>query len=162
ENEAQPSLVVLRSHIGFPSPEHTDDPAAHGLAFGDAEISSAKKVMGLPDEPFYVPDDVLAMYRPAGTRARLQREHWEQRAAAALAGREAEWEASLAGAGLPGWEELLPTFEVGEKPATRAASQTVLNAVRGQVPSLVAGGADLTGNVGLTLKGETVLSSEAP
>lgn len=162
ENEAQPSLVVLRSHIGFPSPEHTDDPAAHGLAFGDAEISSAKKVMGLPDEPFYVPDDVLEMYRTAGTRGRLQREDWEQRAAAALAGREAEWEASLAGAGMPGWEELLPTFEVGEKPATRAASQTVLNAVRGQVPSLVAGGADLTGNVGLTLKGETVLSSEAP
>lgn len=162
DNEDQPSLVVLRSHIGFPSPEHTDDPAAHGLAFGDSEISSAKKVMGLPDEPFYVPDDVLAMYREAGSRGRLQRQDWDERAAAAIAGREAEWEACLAGAGLPGWEELIPTFEVGESPATRVASQTVLNAVRGQVPGLVAGGADLTGNVGLTLKGETVLSNDAP
>lgn len=162
DNEDQPSLVVLRSHIGFPSPEHTDDPAAHGLAFGDSEISSAKKVMGLPDEPFYVPDDVLAMYREAGSRGRLQRQDWDERAAAAIAGREAEWEACLGGAGLPGWEELIPTFDVGESPATRVASQTVLNAVRGQVPGLVAGGADLTGNVGLTLKGETVLSNDAP
>lgn len=162
DNDAQPSLVVIRSHIGFPSPEHTDDPAAHGLAFGDAEITSAKKVMGLPDEPFYVPDDVLEMYRTAGARGRLQREDWEQRAAAALEGREAEWEASLAGTGLPGWEDLLPSFEVGENPATRAASQTVLNAVRSMVPSLVAGGADLTSNVGLTLKGESVLSGDTP
>lgn len=161
DNEDQPSLVVIRSHIGFPSPEHTDDPAAHGLAFGDEEITSAKKVMGLPDEPFYAPDDVLEMYRSAGSRGRLQREDWEQRAAASLAGREAEWEASLAGSGMPGWEDLLPTFDVGENPATRAASQTVLNAVRSMVPSLVAGGADLTSNVGLTLKGETVLSREA-
>lgn len=157
-NEDQPSLIVIRSHIGYPSPTHTDDPAAHGLAFSDAEISAAKQVMGLPDQPFYVPDEVLTMYRAAGSRGELQRHDWEHRSAAALAGREAEWEASLAGSGLPGWEELLPTFAVGDKPATRAASQTVLNAIRPSVPGLIAGGADLTSNVGLTLKGEEILS----
>jgi len=51
-------------------------------------------------------------------------------------------------------------FEIGEKPATRVASQQVLNAIFGQVPGLMAGGADLTGNVGLTLKGQTVLSAQ--
>lgn len=159
-NEDQPSLIIIRSHIGFPSPTHTDDPAAHGLAFGEAEITAAKEVMGLPDQPFYVPEEVLDMYRQAGARGELQRHDWEQRSAAALAGREAEWEAALEGSGLPGWEDLLPIFDVGDKPATRVASQAVLNAVRSAVPSLMAGGADLTGNVGLTLKGEDILSRD--
>ena len=81
---------------------------------------------------------------------------------AALAGREAEWEATLGAIGLPGWEAALPTFGTDEKPATRVASQQVLNAIYPVVPGLVAGGADLTGNVGLTLKGETLLSSDEP
>ncbi len=158
----KPSLVVLRSHIGFPSPDHTNDPAAHGLAFADGEISATKAVMGIPDEPFYVPDDVVAMYRSAGSRGSIPRRDWDQRAETALAGREAEWAATLAGSGLPGWQDLLPTFGPDEKPATRVASQQVLNAIRPMIPGLIAGGADLTGNVGLTLKGEEILSSEAP
>ncbi len=162
ENADQPSLVVLRTHIGFPSPEHTDSPAAHGLAFDTAAIASAKEVMGLPQEPFYVPEEVLEMYRQAGSRGALQREDWNQRSHAALAGREAEWEATLGATGLPGWQESLPVFELGEKPATRVASQQVLNAIFAQVPGIMAGGADLTGNVGLTLKGQTVLSAEDP
>ena len=162
DTEDRPSLIILRSHIGYPSPDHTDDPAAHGLAFGDAEITAAKGVMGLPDEPFWVPDEVLDLYRDAGSRGGLQRADWDQRAHAALAGREAEWEATLGAHGLPGWEDALPTFEVGEKPATRVASQTVLNALYPVVPGIVAGGADLTGNVGLTLKGQEELTRSTP
>jgi transketolase len=63
---------------------------------------------------------------------------------------------------MPGWEASLPTFEVGQSPATRVASQQVLNAVVDQVPGIVAGGADLTGNVGLTLKGKDLLSATEP
>lgn len=162
DTEDRPSLVVVRSHIGYPSPEHTDSPAAHGLAFGAEDITSAKEVMGLPDEPFWVPEDVLAMYRSAGERGATQRQDWEQRAHAALAGREAEWEATLGGRGLPGWEASLPSFEVGDKPATRVASQQVLNAIFDQVPGIVGGGADLTGNTGTALKGRAVLSREEP
>ncbi len=158
----KPSLIVVRSHIGYPSPDHTNDPAAHGLAFDDESIAAAKAVMGIPDEPFYVPDEVVEMYRQAGTRGSIPRTDWEQRAEAALAGREAEWGATLAASGLPGWQDLLPTFAVGDKPATRVASQQVLNAIRPMVPGLIAGGADLTGNVGLTLKGETILSPSEP
>jgi len=158
----RPSLIVLRSHIGYPSPEHTDSPAAHGLAFSAEDITSAKEVMGLPDEPFFVPDDVLAMYREAGARGATQRHDWEQRAHAALTGREAEWEATLATRGLPGWEASLPTYEVGDKPATRVASQQCLNAIFDQVPGILAGGADLTGNTGTALKGRAVLSRDEP
>ncbi len=162
DTEDRPSLVVVRSHIGFPSPDHTDTAAAHGLAFDEDSIRRAKEVMGLPDEPFFVPDEVASFYRDAGARGTLERADWEQRAHAALAGREAEWEATLGSRGLPGWEASLPTFEVGQSPATRVASQQVLNAVVDQVPGIVAGGADLTGNVGLTLKGKDLLSASEP
>ena len=162
DNDSQPSLIVLRTHIGFPSPDHTDDAAAHGLAFGEAEITATKAVMEFPDEPFHVPAEVIEMYREAGARGAALRDEWDEKAAAALAGREAEWEATLGAAGLPGWEASLPTFGTDEKPATRVASQQVLNAIFPVVPGLVAGGADLTGNVGLTLKGEPLLSADEP
>ncbi len=118
--------------------------------------------MDFPDEPFHVPAEVVELYREAGSRGAIPRADWDQRAHAALAGREAEWEATLGAIGLPGWEAALPTFGTDEKPATRVASQQVLNAIYPVVPGLVAGGADLTGNVGLTLKGETLLSSDEP
>ncbi len=70
----RPSLVIVRTHIGFPSPDHTDDPAAHGLAFSADDIVATKRVMGLPpEESFYVPDEVLALYREAGQRGRTTR-----------------------------------------------------------------------------------------
>ncbi len=74
-----PSLVILRSHIAYPSPSKTDDPATHGYALKDDEIREAKAVMGLPDEAFYVPDDVRELYRAAGERGRDDREAWEKR-----------------------------------------------------------------------------------
>lgn len=158
--EDRPSLIVLRSHIAHPSPDHTDDPAAHGLAFDEEDIRRTKEVMGLPpDEHFYVPDDVLAMYRAAGSRGRVQREDWDVRARAALAGREPEWDACLGGRGLPGWEDALPKWSPGDKPATRVASQKCVDAMVGGVPGLVAGAADLTGNTGTVLPGAEALSA---
>ncbi len=162
DTEDRPSLIVVRSHIGFPSPDHIDTAAAHGLAFDEESIRRTKEVMGLPDEPFHVPEDVASFYREAGSRGAIERADWNQRAHAALAGREAEWEATLASRGLPGWESSLPSFAEGESPATRVASQQVLNAIVDQVPGVVAGGADLTGNVGLTLKGKDLLSAAQP
>ena len=160
--EDRPSLIVLRSHIAYPSPDHLDSPAAHGLSFDDDSIRRAKELMGLPDEAFHVPDDVLGHYRDAGRRGGLARADWDQRAHAALAGREAEWEATLSSAGLPGWEASLPTFETGSSPATRVASQKVLDAVFDRVPGLLGGGADLTGNTGTALDDRGVVSADEP
>ena len=156
-----PSLLVLRSHIAYPSPTLTDDPEAHGLAFDDESIRRTKEVMGLPDEPFFVPDDVLRFYRDAGERGRSQREAWEKRLAA-FGGDRAALDCSLDAEGMPGWEDAIPSFEVGTKVATRKASGKVLQALVEHVPGLLGGGADLTGNTGTTIDGHGVLSPEEP
>jgi transketolase len=150
--EDKPSLLVLRSHIGYPSPKWTDSPKAHGNPFDAEEIAVTKEVMGLPpDQTFYLPDDVLALYREAGRRGRAEREAWEKRLAD-TDDRRVDFEGALSGHGLAGWDEALPTWEPGEKVATRVASAACLNAALELVPGLVGGGADLTGNTGTQLK----------
>jgi transketolase len=159
----RPSLVVLRTHIGYPSDKFTDDAAAHGLCFDDDEIAATKTKMGLPsDQSFFVPDDVSSMYSSAGQRGRERREKWEANLDTALAGQRTEWEASLAARPLDGWRDSLPTFAPGEKIATRAALSKALTASLDVIPGLVSGGADLTGNTGTKLDGEAPLSATNP
>lgn len=159
--EHQPSLIVLRSHIAFPSPTKTDDPTAHGYALKDEEITAAKALMGLPDEAFYLPDDVVGLYRAAGSRGVDEREAWAKRLDA-YTGDRAVYDATLAVTGLPGWEDTLPAWTVGESIATRVASGKVLQALADAVPSLLAGGADLTGNTGTVLRDHGVQSTDDP
>ena len=158
----RPSIIVMRSHIGYPSPTHTDDPAAHGLAFDADDIRATKEVMGLRDKEFYGPADGRALCRAAGSRGAVQRGAWPQRAHAALAGREDEWEAALGARGLPGWEDVLPTFTTDDKPATRVASGTCVEALADVVPGFMAGAADLIGNTGTKLPGKPVLGPDTP
>ncbi|MFN8019555.1 MAG: transketolase [Acidimicrobiales bacterium] len=160
--EDKPSLIVVRSHIAYPSPKLTDSPAAHGKAFTDEEIAATKAVMGLPpDETFHIDDEVAAYYRAAGARGAAERTAWEERVAA-FAGDRAVLDAVLAGEGLPGWEAALPTFEPGTKIATRVASGQCFAALTETVPGLIGGGADLSGNTGTLLKGQDHLSREHP
>ncbi len=162
-HESAPTLVILRSHIAFPSPTLTDSPSAHGLAFKPADIESTKEVLGLPtDQTFFVPDEVVEMYRSFGAAGAADREAWESGLDTALGGRRAEWDAVQSATGLDGWTESLPTFEVGESVATRVALAKALTAIVDVVPGLVAGGADLTGNTGTELKGQAALSPENP
>ena len=158
----RPTLLVLRSHIGWPSPKYTDSPHAHGNPLGADEISVVKGILDLPAEDFYAPDDVVAYYREAGTRGASTREAWEQHRldlAASDPGRAAEVDACLTGRGLPGWESKLPQWAPGESIATRAACAKVLDAIYEVVPGIVAGGADLTGNTGTELKGAPVVAT---
>jgi transketolase len=159
--EDRPSLIVLRSHIAYPSPK-TDDPHTHGYALFDEEIAATKRVMEIPeDEKFWVPDDVLAYYREIGRRGASQREAWQARRAADP---ERElFDACLEGRGLDGWEQKLPVWKPDDKPiATRVASGECLKAVLDVVPGLIGGGADLTGNTGTQMKGEGAMSAEEP
>jgi transketolase len=160
--EDRPSLVIVRSHIAYPSPTKTDDPEAHGYALKDEDIRAAKEVMGLPpDEAFFVPEDVLELYRAAGSRGAEHRAAWAERLAA-YSGDRAELDAALSSRPLPGWIDALPTWTVGEDVATRKASGACLQALADKVPSLMAGGADLTSNTGTVLKGHGVQSREDP
>jgi transketolase len=162
EVDDRPSLVIVRSHIAYPSPTRTDDPAAHGYALKDDDIRATKALLGLPeDEVFYVPDDVLDYYRAAGARGGHEREAWAKRLDA-FAGDRAAMDACLAAAGLPGWADALPSWSPGEKIATRVASGKCVQALATVVPALVAGGADLTSNTGTVLKDHGVQSADDP
>ena len=157
----RPSLIVLRSHIGHPSPD-VDSSAVHGYSLTDEGIAETKRRMGLPeDEPFWVPDQVLGQYRAAGRRGADSRSSWEERLAA-FSGDRASWDAAQAGRGVEGWEERLPTWAAGEAVATRKASNACLQALLDVVPGLIGGGADLTGNTGTTIRDHGVQGPDCP
>src|SRR3954451_11128650 len=160
--EDAPSLVTRRSHIGWPSPKFTDTEHAHGSPLGEDEVRATKEILGLPpDQSFYVPDDVLGLYREAGTRGRPGREEWEKRLVA-LDIDKAAWDACVDATGMNGWTSKLPSWSVGEKIATRKSSGACLQALADVVPGLMGGGADLTGNTGTVIKDRGVQSESEP
>jgi transketolase len=162
DDDEAPSLLILRSHIGWPSPNVTDTAAAHGDPLGPDEVETTKEILGLPvDQSFWVPDDVAELYRTAGRRGRDQREAWEKRLASWDGDRET-YEACIGRRGLPGWQDALPSWEAGTKVATRKASGACLQALADTVPGLIGGGADLTGNTGTVIKGHGVFSPHEP
>lgn len=166
----QPSLVILRSHIGWPSPKFTDTSKAHGDPFGEDEVRTTKELLGLPpDSDFYVPEDVLAYYRAAGARGHEEHERWEGRLGDLRASRALEarggaqvLDAILDTQPLPGWDADLPRFEPGEQVATRRAINICINATSSKLPALVTGAADLTGNTGMALDGAERQSRDSP
>jgi transketolase len=145
----RPSLIIVRSHIAFGSPNKHDTAEAHGSPLGDEEIRLTKENLGWrwPDEQFHVPDEALRVWRDAGAHGKELREAYLARVAE-YEGRhpnEARELARRLRAELPAdWRGALPTFEPSSKGmATRAASSKVLNAFASRIPELVGGSADL-------------------
>ena len=162
-HEGAPSLIVLRTRVGYPSPGFTDHHSAHGYVMKDDEIAATKEAMGLPPhESFHVPADVLDLYRAAGRRGRPDHEAWDQRVAALDADTGARWEACRDDGVLADTEGILPTFEVGDTLATRVAGERCMGALAEVMPGLVVGGADLTGNTGTTFDTDGVQSRDEP
>jgi transketolase len=160
--EDRPTLIVLRSHIGWPSPTFTDTAKAHGDPFPPEEIAKVKELLGLPkDDSFYAPADVVTAYREhAAQRGNEARQAWRARFDAFTGDRKA-WDACWLGPAA-GWDADLPLFEQGESLATRQAVGKAINASLSALPGLVAGGADLTGNTGTKLEGADRQSREHP
>ena len=161
--EERPTLIILRSHIGYPSPNFTDSPKAHGEPLGAEEVARVKEILGMPAEDFWVPDDVLTFYREAGRRGAGEHEAWRGRVERFRSSEPElaeEWDCCRAGRGRAGWEQKLPSWPAGEQVATRAACADALGAIAGLVPGLMGGGADLTGNTGTKLSGFGVFSPE--
>lgn len=148
EPDGKPKLLILRTHIGTPSPDHTDSHAAHGLAFSAEDVSRTKAVMGIPDELFHLPSDLVDRYRSLATeRGTALRHAWRDRTAHLST--DAAWTAGLANSATTGdIRPALPTWDLGASVATRKAIQAALDATAGLVPGLVSGSADLTGNTG--------------
>ena len=157
----RPSMVIVRSHIGYPMPTASDTSAAHGAITDADEIAAAKRAMGMdPDAAFVVDDDVAQAYLAAGARGSAERLEWEARLAAS--GHDRGWlDALWTASALNGRLSELPTFEAGTQMATRVAANRVFDASMDTVPSLISGGADLTGNTGTDVTAE-VLSAANP
>src|SRR3954468_4647898 len=151
--EDQPSLVILRTHIGVGSPNKQDTKAAHGSALGEEEVELTKKAYGWPTlEPFYIPDEALQHFREAVDRGAQFEEEWDARAATFEPAHPDLWhELKLVmEKRLPdGWNADWPRFQPDkEKPgggavATRKASHDVIQTAAVRVPQLVTGAADL-------------------
>ncbi len=149
-NTGSPTIIILRTHIGHPSPSLTDSPSAHGYAFKENEISETKELMGLPPEKsFYVPSEVLDIYRAAGERYQQEAEayNWNP-------------EDNMGTWNLSSTQKLYEE-SVGESVATRVASGVCLNEIAKNL-SMIAGGADLTGNTGTALTNCEQLSPSSP
>jgi transketolase len=160
--EDKPSMILLRSHIGWPSPHKTDTADAHGTPLGEDEVRETKAILGLPrDEKFWVPDEVIELYRRCLPRGEQLRRAWGARLDAWDGDRSA-WDASQLGGGVPGWSEKLPVFEAGTSLATREAVNHCINATTDVIPGLVVGSADLTGNTGVKLQDGINQSAEHP
>jgi transketolase len=160
--EDKPSLILLRSHIGWPSPHKTDTAAAHGSPLGEEEVRETKAILGLPpDEQFWVPDEVLEYYRGAIGRGEEHRTAWQARFDA-WDGDKAVWDACQNGRGLDGWSKHLPVFDAGASMATRVAVNHCITATTEVIPGLLAGSADLTGNTGVKLQDAVNQSRQDP
>jgi transketolase len=161
----KPSLIVVRSHIGYGSPNKHDTAEAHGSPLGAEEITLTKKALGYPsEEAFYVAPEALERWRTMSDRGSQLESEWQERYDAykgAHSADAAELERRLRGDMLDGWEDLIPSFtsENGNV-ASRAASGVVLNAIAPKVPELVGGSADLASSTNTIVKGAPSLSAE--
>jgi transketolase len=155
---SRPTLVVTRTHIGYGSPKKQDTASAHGEPLGADEVVATKKALGWPrpEETFYVPEEALANWRTARERGAAAHAEWTRRYAAyraAFGAEAAELDRRLAGRLPDGWDKVIPSFtKENGSVASRAASNTVLNALVGVLPELIGGSADLTPSNGTAVK----------
>lgn len=148
EKEIQrPSLIKVRTQIGYGSPNKQDTAAAHGSPLGKDELRLVKENFGFdPDKSFVVPDEVSNLYRKAGEQGIQKEADWNElykiykERHPDLAN---EYERIRDGKLPVGWEKKLPVFEPGDKMATRKASGKTLNAIAELFPQLIGGSADL-------------------
>ena len=159
ETVERPSLLVVRTIIGFGAPHKQGTFQAHGSPLGPDEVRAAKQNLGWPLEPaFMIPDDVRAHFRSAIERGTALEQDWRRRLSAysaAFPELGAELTRRLAGELPARWDEDLPVFSADAKGlATRKASEATLQAMAHRLPELVGGSADLEESTYTVLKGE--------
>jgi transketolase len=155
----RPSIIMVRTHIGYGSPNKHDTGEAHGSPLGEEEVKLTKQNLGWPLEPaFLVPEEAGAHFRLALEKGAKAEAEWQARLTAyrqAFPDLAAEWDRYTRGELTPGWQAKIPTFSPTEKPmATRQASGKVLNAISPVLPTLLGGSADLAPSNNTMIKGE--------
>ncbi len=160
-DESRPTLIVAHTHIAHGAPNKQDTATSHGSPLGDDEIAGAKAAMGWDHEPFFVPDEVRALFGSAMARGTAARRAWEERREAAFAAdpdAAARWrshfEPQPVAAGV--------AWEPGDAQATRKASGTVINAIAPQYPALMGGSADLEPSTNTLIDGGGEFQAASP
>jgi transketolase len=160
----RPSIIAMRTHIGFGSPNKQDTSSAHGEPLGDEEIRLTKEQLGWPVEPlFFVSEGALEAMRGAGVAGGDKQVAWQasfDAYAAAYPKLAAEFNQAQAGELPEGWDANLTSFEPGKGMATRASSGAVIDMLAPRIPNLVGGSADLTGSNKTKPKGAGHLSRD--
>lgn len=163
---SRPSLIRVRTHIGYGSPKQ-DSEKSHGEPLGPEAAAATREYFGWPaDKTFHVPDEVRAHIEKVVVRGERLEADWNARFTA-FGNADLERGAllrTLADGGLPdGWDRQVPAFEPGDGPiATRAASGKVLNGLAKGLPTLVGGSADLGGSNKSVLNDESDFGIDGP
>jgi transketolase len=165
EEETRPSLVIVRTHIGYGSPNRQDSAKAHGEPLGEDEVKLTKKGYGWPeDETFLVPEEALAHMSRAVERGEKLEAEWSERFSAfkavypELAG---EFQQALNSTLPSGWDDNIPNFTSDDGPmATRVASGKVLTSFSDKIPWLLGGSADLAPSTKTLIGDSTYFSKE--
>ncbi len=160
DHRGAPTLIVLRTHIGYPSPDHTDNHEAHGNPFNAAHVTSTKNLMGIPDEPFWASADLVESYRAhCAARGQDQIHDWQH---ASTQQQRDDLKRAYSLEPADNWKSLLPQFDGDSKLATRQAFQKILEASVESIPTILSGAADLTGNTGTKIGGASAFSASQP
>ncbi|MFQ5605454.1 MAG: transketolase [bacterium] len=164
QEKERPSLIILRTHIGFGSPNLQDTPGVHGSPLGEDEIVLTKRNYGWPEnEKFLIPEKALEHFRQAVTRGQEAEAQWNERFSAyrrAHPELAAEFEAALKNQLRAGWDGHIPQFTPEEGAlATRSASGKVINAIAEKVPYLMGGSADLAPSTNTLIKNSGYFAS---
>lgn len=157
----RPSLIAVRTVIGYGSPDLAGTSKVHGSALGKEEAVLTKENLGITWPAFTVPDDVQALYHraiPEGAEAEQQWRDLFERYRAAHPDLAAEFERTTLHELPPGYDDGLPTFKVGTSVSTRKASNQALNALAAKLPELLGGSADLAGSNYTDIEGETAMA----
>jgi transketolase len=145
---SRPSIILVRTHIGYGSPHKQDKFVVHGSPLGEEEVKLTKENLGWPVEPpFYIPEKALEHFRQAVPRGKQAEQQWDGKIAAyrkTFPDLAEELQEIMRGELPPGWDRDLPRFQPDSKGmATRVASGKVLNALAAKLPMLIGGSADL-------------------
>jgi transketolase len=156
--ERRPSLILVRTHIGYGSPHKQDNFTAHGDPLGEDELQATKKALGWPTmDKFYLPQDSVDYFRQAVPRGAQLEGEWQERFDAykkEFPKEAAEFEMIMNGNLPEGWDVDLPKWKPTDKPlATRAAGGEAINALAKHIPNLIGGSADLNPSTRTALKG---------
>jgi len=156
--ESRPSLILVRTHIGYGSPKKQDNFNSHGSPLGEDELLATKKALGWPTtDKFFIPPDALEFFRKAVDRGAKAQQEWQSRFEAyrkAFPAEAAELEMMIAGKLPEGWADGLPKWQPADKAiATRTAGGAALNALAQRIPNLMGGSADLNPSTDTALKG---------